>query len=396
MGSPISVLVAAASHLCSGTPDWPEAWNQAFQVLAGSDPFFGQATLNLCRLDLEKGAREMLASWGPRAHDLTQKDLTLAGIEASTTDLLSLAYDGGGLILPDNWRLPAAVADLLRRLLPSPSTKSIIFLPLLSNGRLIGVFWIEGYDPAGHTEDRIPMLRLLGHCLSLSLAASEHQREIEERDLALRAALEAQEKETQRIALDVHDGALQTLASAFQHLQAVRDRQRQDEEARGILVKASGLLREAMHELRGLMESLRPATLDQFGLISAIESDVRELRQGGWQIDQVADPILLPRDVETALYRVVHEALTNIRRHAGTCLVRVSLETRDDWLRGEIRDWGRGFAPADQASKGSLSGFGLLSMRKRIELLGGRLEMESRPGTGTRVAFQVPLPREGV
>lgn len=379
------------------SPDSPNTWNEAFEAMAGLDPFFSRATISAYCFDFEEGARELLVSYGPQAHrlTLTKSGLSLAALGGPGAVALSRLRQGEPLVISGVQHLPVDVADLVAWLLSSVPAKPLIILPLLGYGRLLGAFLVEDYSPAGCTTERMELLRLLSNCLSQALAASIRDREVGERDLALAAALAAQEKEKERIALDVHDGALQMLASAFQHVQAARDFRRQDEKARSDLMKASSLLKEAMHELRGLMDSLRPATLDRFGLLAAIESDVQELRQGGWEVDLVADSIQLPKDMETALYRVVHEALTNIKKHAGICRVRVLLEKRGSEFGVEVRDWGQGFEPAGLAHLDALPGFGLLSMRKRTELLGGRFEVHSGRGAGTRVSLQVPAGRKG-
>jgi two-component system NarL family sensor kinase len=273
---------------------------------------------------------------------------------------------------------------------------SLIVLPLACNRRTTGMFWIEGFEPAGCSREKIQTLQVLGNCISLALEDSIERGEQEERDSVLRAALDAQEREREHIALDVHDGAIQLLASAFQHIQAARDGRRQDEKAsRSALVKASGLLRETMYELRGLRDNLRPATLDRFGLIASLESDILDLRQGGWNAELVADPVKIAKARETSLYRIVHEALTNIKKHAGVCQVSVTLKRRGPWLSLEIWDQGRGFSLGTTAQPGKRRGFGLVSMRKRTELLGGKFEVESSLGEGTRVSVQVPIRRKG-
>jgi signal transduction histidine kinase len=389
---PLTSLLEATNLLLSAA-DEPRAWGLALQALASGDPFFAETTMSLCQVDLERGGREVLASYGPRAYQLAREELTLTDVRGSARRLVSRFQDGKFLFVLNCQRLPEAVADFLGRLLPARPAGSLALLPLLSSGRIIGLFWVEGYDPAECTRDRRGMLQLLGNCLAMTLAASMRRREAEEKEAVLRMVMQAQEEDRQRIALDVHDGALQMLASVFQHLQAAKGARRQADEARAALMKASGLLRESMQELRSLMERLRPAALDRLGLISAIESDVQELRQAGWELELVADPTTLSREREAALYRIVHEALTNVKKHAGHCRVRVSLQRKRPYLWVEVRDWGRGFDPAALLQKGT-QGFGLLSMRKRAEMLGGRLELESSPGAGTRVSLQIPMRRK--
>lgn len=393
-GSPLSVLLATTTLLSSGSQG-PRTWDKALRALAAADPFFSGATVSLCRLDLEEQVREVVASCGPQAHGLTRSGLSLAGVRGPAARLLSRLREGKPLVIHNGRPLPQGSSELLERLLPCSPARSYVILPLLSNGKINGIFWIEGYDPGRYSRERTQALRLLGNCLALALATSGPPDWEEASHSILKAALEAQEKERERIALEVHDGALQNLAAAFQHVQAAMGSRRQDgEAARSSLGKASGLLQEAMNELRGLAGGPPPAILDNLGLMAAIESDVEELRQEGWQAELVADPIKMPPARETNLYRIVHEAMTNVRKHAGICPLRVSLK-RGLWLWVEVRDWGRGFDAAALAQQGMPPGFGLLSMRKRAALMGASLEVESRPGAGTRVSLDVPLRRKG-
>ena len=388
--------VLKATGLLSGVSDRPTAWSRTLHSLIRTDPFFAGATVSICRLDLEGSIREILGSVGSKPHELTRERLLVPDGRVSAAQLLSSMRAGKPVLAFNRRGAGGVAADVLVGLLPSSLTDPLMALPLGSDGKVAGVLWIEGYDPAGCSREKIQMLQVLGNCMSLVLKASVVRGEREERDLVLRAALEAQEREREHIAQDVHDGAIQLLASAFQHVQAARDRRRYDEEAaRNALVKASALLREAMYELRGLMDSLRPATLDRFGLIASLESDIQELCQGGWKAELIADPIKLSKGRETSLYRIVHEALTNIKRHAGVCQVWVTLKKSGHGLSLEVRDQGRGFCPDTMGQWGKRHGFGLLSMRKRTELLGGNFELTSSFGEGTRVSIRVPMRRKG-
>lgn len=224
-----------------------------------------------------------------------------------------------------------------------------------------------------------------------SITASERRG----KDQALKAALEAEEREREQIALELQDGAIQLVASAFQQVQAARDGGGSDEQASGTaLAKASGLLKESMSELRALVDRLRPATLERFGLIASLESDIQKLRQGGWDAYLIADPVRSPKGRETSLYRIIHEALANVRKHAGVCRLWVTLKRNGAWLDIEISDEGLGFSPA-AAERRKSQGFGLLSMRKRAELLGGTFDLTSELGQGTRITVCVPMRRKG-
>ena len=140
--------------------------------------------------------------------------------------------------------------------------------------------------------------------------------------------------------------------------------------------------------MRRLAVELRPKALDDFGLAPALER-LRDTfsEQTGMRVDlesRIRDR--LPPDVETALYRIVQEALTNVVKHAQANAVSIVLTSKAGAVTALIEDDGRGFSHG-----GSGEGLGLLGMAERLALLGGRLKVESRPGGGTTIVAEVPL-----
>jgi PAS domain S-box-containing protein len=207
----------------------------------------------------------------------------------------------------------------------------------------------------------------------------------------IRDTLNAQEAERERICLEVHDGVTQTLASAFQYLQTLESASLDGSNARQLLLRASALVRQAIQESREVINSLQPATLRDLGLVPTLRQEVRQLEQETrWKIDFKADTIRLPADIETGLYRIIREAITNARKHADTKRLRVSITTADDQVKVEVRDWGIGFNynPLVTSSRRST---GLLSMRKRAEVMQGVCDIQSSPGQGTAVCVEIPL-----
>ena len=217
------------------------------------------------------------------------------------------------------------------------------------------------------------------------------QREQQIRDMA-GASIAAQEEERQRIAFEVHDRIAQTLVSAFQLLQTLESMTLESPQTQQVAARASGLLREAIRESRNIMNDLRPPVLDEFGIVPLIEEELRHFREDTeCQVELNADyPQRLPHDVEIALYRIFHEALINIRRHgSNTRKVNVSLSCGDHVVTLQILDDGSGF-DVEVALQAKRVG-GLMSMRRRAEIIGGRFELTSAPGTGTRATILVPL-----
>jgi signal transduction histidine kinase len=145
---------------------------------------------------------------------------------------------------------------------------------------------------------------------------------------------------------------------------------------------------ETLHDVRRLAVELRPKALDDFGLVPALER-LRDTfaDQTGMRVDlesQIGER--LPADVETALYRIVQEALTNIVKHAQASAVSIVLRRGRGAVTALIEDDGRGFTP-----DGGSDGLGLLGMGERLALLGGKLKVESTPGAGTTIVAEVPL-----
>jgi len=226
-------------------------------------------------------------------------------------------------------------------------------------------------------------------------------RELKDRDERraelLRKFIHAQEEERKRIARELHDETCQTVATLSVAADAALALPPDPE--RGRLREIKGLAARALSELHRVIYDLRPSVLDDLGLASAIR----------WYADRYLSPLgigfrceiegledRLPVEVETAVFRVVQEALTNVVRHAKAETVLVQMARENGELAIEVEDDGAGFDPASVSTpESSGRGLGLLGIRERVELLGGRVTIESAPGRGTRVAVTVPIPKEG-
>ena len=205
-----------------------------------------------------------------------------------------------------------------------------------------------------------------------------------------------QEQERRKIAYDIHDGIAQLMVGAQHHLEAFDHLWRDDASlAEDQLGRGRAKLRQAIVETRRLMTQLRPVSLETLGLIPAVQQYLNELgKDAGWEIDYHAEvaALNLSPDGETALFRILQEALTNAWKHAQTPRVRLSLHTegeKDDLLVVCVQDWGIGFEPTRIHS--DAQGIGLMGMRERARQLGGVCSIESRPGRGTTVRLRIPL-----
>jgi len=259
-----------------------------------------------------------------------------------------------------------------------------LYVPLLVGARPIGV--IVAHDKEGEaprfSDDDLRLAEIFASRAAVAVDLSERVA----RD-ALRRVVEAQELERRRLARELHDQTGQELTSVLLGLKAVEEAKSDAERAKALAAVREQVV-ETLHDVRRLAVELRPKALDDFGLAAALER-LRDTfsEQTGMRVDlesRIRDR--LPPDVETALYRIVQEALTNIVKHAQANAVSIVLARKAGAVTALIEDDGRGFN-----HDGSGEGLGLLGMGERLALLGGRLEVESRPGAGTTIVAEVPL-----
>jgi len=226
---------------------------------------------------------------------------------------------------------------------------------------------------------------------------TERKRAEEQTQGLFRDFLNAQEAEKERICLEIHDGVIQTLVSAFQYIQTLESTLTEDTSAKQLTLRASALLKQAIQESREVINGLQPTTLRDLGLVATLRQEMRQLEQEmGLQIDFKADAIKLPADIEIGLYRIIHEAIANVRKHAYRRItdvkrIRVAIACAEGRLKVEVQDWGRGFNPDKPDLAPGIQGFGLYSMRKRAELLQGVCNIQSSPGQGATVLVEIPL-----
>jgi signal transduction histidine kinase len=201
---------------------------------------------------------------------------------------------------------------------------------------------------------------------------------------AVRGLLEGQEIERTRLARELHDETGQALASILLGLKSI---EKQIGEEPLALVRE--LVGSALDGVRRLTVELRPPALDDFGLGPALErlTEMVSQRSGlDVQLNVAAPPEALPPEHETALYRIIQEALTNIVKHAEARSVSIIVTGTEGVVRAVIEDDGTGFDPA-RVRKGAL---GLTGMRERVGLLSGRFQVESAPGSGTTLVIELP------
>jgi signal transduction histidine kinase len=342
------------------------------------------------------------------------------GTERATFWLLDVeqgAYQAtqtsGASALPADSTLPAWLATQRRPLNWRPGDTSpaaaglrqlgaVLAVPLLAEKRLLG-FLTLGTKRSGllYTDDDLDLLATLAQSGTLAL---ENARLHEERLAILRQQLAqvtaAQEEERQRIARELHDGVGPALASLNLRLRTAAKSVQPNPVAAQELKELADLTQANIQDIRRLIYDLRPAVLDELGLVAALNDYVTRYQQEqglSVTLDLPDGKDRLPAPLETTLFRVIQEALTNAARHAKAKRVDVTLDWDAAEVNLRIADDGQGFDPREAAAraKGGQH-LGLWSMRERIEQLGGRLQIDSRPGSGTTIEGTVPLSEEAV
>jgi signal transduction histidine kinase len=266
------------------------------------------------------------------------------------------------------------------------AARSGLWVPLLARGRAIGV--LAAYDKLGPDARFADTDTRLAETFAPRAAVAVDLSERIARD-SLRRVVETQELERRRLARELHDETGQALTSILLGLKSLEERT-EDASARASIEELRGLVVSTLQDVRRLAVELRPSALDDFGLVAALERLADSFaEQTGISVDfqaALADE-RLPDESETALYRIVQESLTNVVKHARARRVSILLTRRDGSVKAVVEDDGQGFDPAAAGD----GGFGLVGMRERLALLGGRLEIESAPEAGTTVAAEVPV-----
>jgi signal transduction histidine kinase len=272
--------------------------------------------------------------------------------------------------------------DLARRV----GIRSGLYVPLLAYDEAIGVIAVHnkhGADPR-FAEDDLRLAETFGARAAVAVDLSHRVA----RD-ALRRVVEGQELERKRLARELHDETGQALTSILLGLKAVEEA-KSPEDARAAAAMLRAQIVATLQSVRRLAVELRPKALDDFGLVAALERLGETFaEQTGIAVDvhTTLGDERLATELETALYRIVQEALTNVAKHSGAKKVSVTVARKNGRVTAMIEDDGRGFG----ARGGYGDGLGLVGMKERVGLLDGRLAVESTEGAGTTVVAEVPL-----
>lgn len=272
-------------------------------------------------------------------------------------------------------------------------------VPLLSHNRPVGVLNLALPEGQSFTAEQLELASAIGRQVGTAVDAELQRRrwmtELAQREVLrgqlLERVLAAQEEERHRIARELHDEASQALTSLMVGLRLLEREVDRPEEIVARIAELKQMTDGVLENLHRLAMDLRPASLDHLGLVAALRQHVEEYgRRYGLAVQFEAigmDGERLPPAMETAIYRIVQEALTNVARHAQATRADVLLERRADRVITIVEDNGIGFDPSSATQEGRL---GLFGMRERAEMLGGTLQVESIIGAGTTVFVEIP------
>jgi PAS domain S-box-containing protein len=276
----------------------------------------------------------------------------------------------------------------------------LTYVPIATGENVLGEIYIACPPEACFGDTRLQLLVSIGSQLAVAIENATLYEAVRRKEEAsstfLRQYIAAQEEERKRIARELHDEPAQLITGLALAIEtASQMAANQNGDLRRALASANALTERVSTEIGRIIRDLRPTLLDDLGLLEALEfyADTR-LRPLGIQVtsETVGTDGRLSPELETALFRVAQEGMSNIARHARAENVSLTLEFQDEFVAVDIEDDGQGFDVEATFARGQDgSPFGLMGMRERVDLLNGRLVVESRPGDGTSVRVRVPL-----
>ncbi|MEZ4590850.1 MAG: GAF domain-containing protein [Chloroflexota bacterium] len=289
---------------------------------------------------------------------------------------------------------PQAGAGTLAMPAGYPHMASWLIVPIVTNSKVIGLCLLTAVQAETFNREHQQWAEAMLSQAAVAIQNAwlfEQIRVGRERLQSLsRRLVDVQEAERRYIARELHDEVGQALASLMVGLRLMeRDAEKPEFVVNGI-VKLKQVVDEVLENLHRLAMHLRPATLDHLGLIPALQQYIDDLNERGGlavQFETFGVEMRLESEVETVLYRIVQEALTNVIKHAQATQVGVLIERREERLVAIVEDDGIGFDVTHPLREGHL---GLFGIRERLDMFGGTLHLESAPGMGTTLFAEVP------
>lgn len=283
---------------------------------------------------------------------------------------------------------------------PIPGVGAVLVLPLRTRDQDLGAMLVARAQEQPFERTDLMLLHTVANQLAIAIENVRLFEEVREKENLRRELLSrlisAHEDERFRISRELHDEVSQSLTGLMMRLNAAEEVVPQDlEQARATLAAVRGVAEQTLEEVRKIIFALRPTLLDDLGLIPAVRHYAKNLLEpAGVQVRLSASGFgqrRLPRPVETTVFRVAQEAVTNVARHAQARLATITLELTDGTVRLTVTDDGVGFDPEATRADPARRRLGIVGMEERVALLGGRLRISSRPGEGTTVQVELPV-----
>lgn len=300
---------------------------------------------------------------------------------------------GQVIIVPDISNYRGKRARMLKR----EKLSTLVHVPLTAKGCTLGSMCVGIRQQREVGVDEQDLLTSIGSQIAVAIENARLYAEVQHKEQIrgglFKKAIAAQEEERKRIARELHDDTSQALTALLYAAEEATEMENRGE-VKQRLTSMHALIQRMIDSVHKLIFDLRPTTLDHLGLVPSLRwfansrlgpKGVRVL------VEEVSDPRRLPIEVETALFRVIQEAINNIARHAAARRVNIYLDFGDEEVAVDVVDDGVGFDLFELSpSPDNQRGLGLMGMQERIDMLGGDLEINSIPGQGTQIHIRVP------
>jgi signal transduction histidine kinase len=284
------------------------------------------------------------------------------------------------------------------RSLQNENLCTLVHVPLMAKGFVLGSMCVGTHVLWDFSDEEQELLTAIGSQIAVAIENARLYAEVQQKERLrgelFKKAINAQEEERKRIARELHDETSQSLTALLYATEEGLEMNRL-KEVRKRLEGMHDLTQHTLDGVHKIIFDLRPSMLDHLGLMPAVRwlSKSRlEARGVRVTMTELGDLRRLPPEMETALFRVMQEAIVNIARHAAARNVRITYSLIGDEVRILVEDDGIGFDLRDLVlAPDSPRGLGLIGMQERLELLGGEIEIRTIPGSGTQVLISVPL-----
>jgi signal transduction histidine kinase len=269
-------------------------------------------------------------------------------------------------------------------------------VPLLARGKFIGVVSLDKTEPNFFTVNHLRLAEALAAQAAVAIQNAQLFEQVSTGRALLRRltheVVSAQEEERQRISRELHDEAGQAMTALRLGLALLKKELPADPKLHQHMDEALDLTNDTMIQIRMLAQALRPPALDTLGLNNTLDGYCREFAaRTGLEVEYSGQPLPnLTEALTISFYRLLQEALNNVARHAQATEVRVALQYDGATVSLVIEDNGRGFELRRRRRNRHSGGMGLVGMQERLELLGGRLDVDSQSGRGTRLVASIP------